>query len=249
MTHRADGGYATCENLDPRIQLGFVVLALAAVLTSASLKPPALLTGFGLVGACRQGIKIRELFRRSAAPVIMALVMLVTHVLFYGQTPLIYLDIGPVGLTGYLEGWRKGVTLVFRMTAGISLMLYLSTTTPVHRLIAAVRWFRLPQPLVEVLELAYRYLFVLREEAGRINQAQKARLGYAHWRVGLKSGSTLGGVVLIRAFDRGERLYQSMCCRGYRGQFAGPVTFSFTRSGLRHVFGLLLVLIVAVLIR
>lgn len=53
--------------------------------------------------------------------------------------------------------------------------------------------------LVELMELIYRFLFLLREEAARIQVAQKSRLGYQSIPQSLRSAGMLAGMVLLRA--------------------------------------------------
>ena len=81
----------------------------------------------------------------------------------------------------------------------------------------AARFFRCPPVLVELALIMYRYIFLLLEEGGRFRTAQKARLGFVDFRSGLSSAATLGGMLVLRTYDRAERSFAAMRCRGYRG--------------------------------
>lgn len=48
-----------------------------------------------------------------------------------------------------------------------------------------------------------------------MQEAQKVRLGYCNWRLSMNSLSILGACVIIRAYDRAERVYEAMLVRGY----------------------------------
>jgi cobalt/nickel transport system permease protein len=71
--------------------------------------------------------------------------------------------------------------------------------------------------LVELALIMYRYIFLLQEEGGRIRNAEKSRLGFVDTRAALRSSGILGGMLVLRTYDRAERSFAAMRCRGYRG--------------------------------
>jgi cobalt/nickel transport system permease protein len=64
---------------------------------------------------------------------------------------------------------------------------------------------------------AYRYIFVIFEDAQVIYNAQKNRLGYSGLRRGLNSFGTLTGSLVLKAFDRSHAITVAMIQRGYDG--------------------------------
>ena len=99
----------------------------------------------------------------------------------------------------------------------MSVLLFFSLTTPLPEMMRAAHFFRCPSVLVELALIMYRYIFLMFEEATRIRSSQKSRLGYASFQNTLRSFSTLGGMLLLRSYDRAERNFAAMRCRGYRG--------------------------------
>ena len=73
----------------------------------------------------------------------------------------------------------------------------------------------------------WRYLFVLVDETLRLLRAREARSGHSG-RTDLKAGGSLAwrarvtggmaGNLLVRSFDRGERIHAAMAARGYDGE-------------------------------
>ena len=76
----------------------------------------------------------------------------------------------------------------------------------------------MPQILVTVLLLIYRYLVLMLKEADRITQAYMLR---APGERGIKKSAwgSLAGQMLLRSMDRAQRVYESMMLRGFRGEF------------------------------
>ena len=64
---------------------------------------------------------------------------------------------------------------------------------------------------------AYRYIFVLFEDATVIYNAQKNRLGYSTMRRGVRSFGTLTGALTLKAFESSQHIAVAMLQRGYDG--------------------------------
>jgi cobalt/nickel transport system permease protein len=83
---------------------------------------------------------------------------------------------------------------------------------------AALSWLRVPRGLIEVAMFAWRYLFVLFDDAQVVYSAQKNRLGYAGYRRGFRSFGVLAGALVIKAFDSSQTITTAMVQRGYDGR-------------------------------
>ena len=203
---------------DPRLKL---VLALAALLmgvTSTRMSVSAILLLLALGTLILSGRNLSKVLMKLMPVGVLALVVFVTQVFLVGGTPWFSVELGFWQMTGYHEGVARGLLMAGHMLAGAALVVFLMETTSFAQLIFALAWFKVPHGLIEILTIAHRYLFVFGEEIDRVRKAQRMRLGYRNWRVGWKSAGTLGGMVILRAFEKSERLYKSMCSRGYRGQ-------------------------------
>jgi cobalt/nickel transport system permease protein len=93
----------------------------------------------------------------------------------------------------------------------------LGFVTPFTELMAALAWLRVPTVVIEIAHFAWRYLFLLFDDAKTIYGAQKNRLGYTGYRQGLRSFGTLTGSLVIKAFDNSRNVTTAMVQRGYDG--------------------------------
>ncbi len=129
----------------------------------------------------------------------------------------------PHSLWGLAWSWDpSGLLLAAVITLkanaiALALMALLATST-MNDLFHALAHLRVPTKLVQIFLFFYRYLHVLHREYHRLTQAMRARgftpgnnlhtyRSYAH----------LAGVLLVRSYDRAQRVYQAMLCRGYSG--------------------------------
>jgi cobalt/nickel transport system permease protein len=109
------------------------------------------------------------------------------------------------------------VTLVYRSFLCVAAVLLLAAVTPLGELTGQLRRMRVPGLFVMLFEMTYRYLGVLLGEASTMYTAYMLR---STERRGLQMrhmGSFVGQL-FIRSYDRAERIYGAMKCRGYGGQ-------------------------------
>ncbi len=86
----------------------------------------------------------------------------------------------------------------------------------------------------------YRYIFVIEQEYARLVRALKVRGFKARTDMHTyRTVANLFGVLLIRSFDRAERVYKAMLCRGFQGRFH---TLSLLSSTPRD-YGFLLIML------
>jgi cobalt/nickel transport system permease protein len=69
---------------------------------------------------------------------------------------------------------------------------------------------------VAVLALMSRYVYVLSDEAERLERARRSRSFGARRTLDWNSLATLVGQLFVRATNRAQRIYAAMCTRGWR---------------------------------
>lgn len=202
---------------DPRLKLVFVCISLLIIIAVTAVATQLFYLALFMVLLVASGRWRRRQVVRLLPLVGMALLLWGTQALWYGSHPWYRFRLLGYYVTLYQEGMRHGLVLALRVAAGGAALLYLTVTTEMTALLAAARWLRVPQPLLEIAGIAYRYIDVLGEEMSRIQQAQRMRLSGRDWRGRIRAAGLWVGTALLRAFDRSVALYRSMVCRGYHG--------------------------------
>ena len=124
----------------------------------------------------------------------------------------------PVG--GRLWGFdgaalAAAAALFFRALGAVGAMYFLALNTPVTDLTMCLGRLHVPRLLVELMELIYRFIFVLAETAANIRIAQESRLGYQGLGRSISSLGTLISMVFLRAWRKADRVYTALESRGY----------------------------------
>ncbi|NJB67120.1 cobalt/nickel transport system permease protein [Desulfobaculum xiamenense] len=118
------------------------------------------------------------------------------------------------------EGLELAGLITLKSNAIVIAFTALIATTPVPDLGHALRKLHVPDKLGWLLIFTYRHIFLIAQEYQRLNAAMKVR-GFRP-RTDLhtyRSYASLIGMVLVRSWDRSERVYQAMLCRGFNGTF------------------------------
>ena len=125
------------------------------------------------------------------------------------------LRVGSLVVSG---GVLSMVTLMLKGVLTVLASYLLIITTPIEKLCRALRMIHVPKIIVTELLLIYRYVTVLLAEANRITQAYSLRAP-GQKGVAFKAWGPLLGQMLLRSMDRAGVLYESMCIRGFIGEF------------------------------
>ena len=205
------------SRIDPRVKLLSAAALLVMVISCQRIAFPLLVCVLGLALCLSLGTPVRTLAFRFSEPLFIASTVLVLKLFFSGSVPLFSFAVAGFEMVGYRDGLMEGVRIASRIMGGVSLLAVVGFSTPFTELMAALSWLRVPQVLVDVALFAWRYLFLLLEDAQVVYNAQKNRLGYVGYRRGLSSFGTLAGVLVIKAFDNSQSITTAMVQRGYDG--------------------------------
>jgi len=122
-----------------------------------------------------------------------------------------------LGLTIYETGLIEMRNLIFKITLCVTLAIILTATTSTIELIYGMQKLKISPLLISIFSFAIRYIDVFIDELNRVKISMKSR-GYSE--KGLKNLQPIAfasGAMLIRGYERGERVYNSMISRGFNG--------------------------------
>ncbi len=138
---------------------------------------------------------------------------------FYSYGPFVATKQG-VALAGLITVKSNAIVLTLMALMG---------TIGVQDLGPAMQQLKIPTKLCHILLFTYRYIFVIHQEYITMRQAMSAR-GFApktnsHT---YRSYAWLVGMLLVKSWDRAERVFGAMNCRGFKGRFYSLTEFTTT---------------------
>jgi cobalt/nickel transport system permease protein len=209
-------GDSMIHRLDPRMRVGATVVYSFVVALSYQFPVliMALVLSAILISVSR--VRIKKVLKRIA--LVNTLIFLLWLVLPFTFNGEVLTRIGPFAV------YRPGVTLAAQITLKSNTILLaliaLIATMPFATLGHALHRLRVPQKIVHLLLMTYRYIFVIEQEYLRLMRAAKIR--------GFRPGTNINtyrtfsyliGMLFVRSAARAERVHQAMLCRGFKGKF------------------------------
>jgi cobalt/nickel transport system permease protein len=129
-------------------------------------------------------------------------------------------DAHTVVIAGFVisRGWITFLSIFIKCGLTVTASIILIATTGIDELASALRMLKIPRVFVLQLLLTYRYISILIEEVSRMTRAYSLR---APGQKGIKGNvwGSFAGQLLLRTFERAQRIYESMNLRGFTGEY------------------------------
>jgi len=217
-------GDSVIHRLDPRARV--ITAAAFSIVVAVSERfialLPAILVAVSFIFLARLSLK-RVCLRLLMVNLLILTLWLSLPFTFRGET---LFSLGP--LTATREGIGRAAALTVKSNAIIMTLMALIATMPVFTLGRALRYFHVPEKIVHLLSFTYRYIHVIHTEYSRLMNAIKIR--------GFNPGNNIHtyktyayivGMLLLKSYERANRVRTAMLCRGFRGKFYDLSEFSF----------------------
>jgi cobalt/nickel transport system permease protein len=137
--------------------------------------------------------------------------------------------VGPLAATR--EGLAYAALITIKSNAVILFIIALLSTSTTFAIIHALRHLKAPEKLVGLFFFTFRYFQVIHAEYLRLRDAMRIRCFTPGTNLHTyRTTAWLVGMLLVRSFDRSERVYQAMLCRGFNGRFWLLSHFHFHRA-------------------
>lgn len=114
------------------------------------------------------------------------------------------------------EGWSGYAFRVLKAYSAAFTLALLLASTPFAGILQGLERLHLPPLIVGILTFTYRFLYLLVDEAMRLNRALRARCGRTL--LSLKAFGGAWGSLFLRSCQRSERVYQALLARGFDGR-------------------------------
>ena len=171
----------------------------------------------GAACVCMGGVRLRDFCRMLRVPA--GFLVLATLTIFIGRYAPGTQMLAGISVGAWVYGVTpasaaQGVAICLRALGVVASVYFLAMNTPMTDITGVLRQLRVPELLVELMELIYRFIFVLYETMHRIRTAQTARLGYDGLRNAYHATGTLAAMLFVRAWNKSDRVYTALESRG-----------------------------------
>ncbi|MBW1729339.1 MAG: cobalt ECF transporter T component CbiQ [Deltaproteobacteria bacterium] len=235
-------GNSLLHQLDPRVKL--VSCTLFSIVMAICSTWQGLVLGLGL--ALTWTVLARLPIKHVLARLIMVngLIAILWLILPFAVRGQALFSVGP--FTATKQGLLYTLHITMRSNAIVLALLSLLATSSLFSLGHAMGKLGIPGKIVQLLLFAYRYIHVIQLEYRRLSNAIKIR-GFQP-KTNLHTYKTyayLIGMLLVKSYDRAERIRQAMICRGFCGRYYDLSEYRLKPRdmvlGICMIFGTLLI--------
>lgn len=244
------------QKVDPRVRLVTVIFLLAITALVRHIPTLVGLYAFTLMLAYFSRVPLVFFIKRVwlFVPFFTGLIVLPSIFnVFRPGDPLINLisfghpvRIGLIKLPETIAITRQGLTgaglIILRVGVSVSLAVLLTITSRWAELLKALRIFFIPRIFIMVLEMTYRYIFLLLTVITDMFVARKSRsVGEENSREKRSFLSAGIGALFGKAYYLSEEIHDAMISRGYTGE---AKTISVLRMTVQDVIWIILILLI-----
>jgi cobalt/nickel transport system permease protein len=231
------------HRLDPRAKiLGLLGVTVVAVTTPLSAWPVWACCGAVLVAVAALARVPPAVIGRRALPVLPVVLLAAAFIPFARAGEEVF-ALGPLSASD--AGLRALLAVSVKATIGTVSAVLLTCTASVPALLRGLEALRVPRVLTLVAAFAYRYLFVVADEARRMRTALAARGYRARTPLALAPLGRVVGALFLRSYARGERVYLAMLARGYAGAMPAAAPLRLARADRMFLAAVALALVPA----
>jgi len=200
----------------------FALSLLVASLMASTLLVPLLVL---IIGVALLGYSVRFRFPKVIGLIILEGVgiIVIGGLVIAIVTPgdvIWALDLLMFKITFSDAGLATATLVTLRALAGISVMLFFATSTPIPHFADMLVRLKVPKEFAEMMVMVYRYSFMLLDEAGRMHLAAQCRLGFRGRMNTLRTYAKMMVGMFIRSMETAERSNVGMQCRNYQNGVA-----------------------------
>ena len=122
----------------------------------------------------------------------------------------------------YLYATKSSISqalfLILKAFGAVSAMFMLTLSTPSNEIISALRKLHVPKLIVELMNMIYRYIFIMMDTQRKMKNSAESRLGYCYFKTSCLSFGGIASNLFIVSLKKANAYYDAMESRCYDGE-------------------------------
>ena len=167
-------------------------------------------------------IEFKDYIHFIKIPLVFLIISIVMILLTFSKDKdsLLYsINIGSLYIGVSNESIISSTRLFFRALSCLTCIYFIMLTTPFNQLIFVFKKLHLPDIVLEISMLMYRFIFIFMEEVADIRKSQELRFGYINLKNGYNSFGLLVNMLFKRMMIRYDEMSIALDMKLYDGTF------------------------------
>jgi cobalt/nickel transport system permease protein len=235
-------GNSFFHRLDPRVKFIITIPYIFVIAVMRATNGPFLALMISLLMIVFSRISFKKLIGRLIVVNTFILVLWIFLPFSYPGDTIFHIG----SLKATREGFLYVLSITLKANAIVLATIAILGTSEVFSLAHALVHLRVPNKLIHLFFFFYRYISVLHEEYTRLRNAMTIRCFRPKTSMHTyKTYAYLTGMLIVRSYERSQRIYKAMLCRGFNGNF--NIISHFRLKKVDVIFCLLMVLITLIM--
>lgn len=116
------------------------------------------------------------------------------------------------------NGIRNALKVVLKAFGAVSAMYMLVLSTPASEIILVLRQMHVPKMVIELMNMIYRFIFIIMDVQCKMKNSAQSRLGYCDFKTSCYSFGNIARNLLIVSLKKANAYYDALISRGYQGE-------------------------------
>ena len=206
---------------NPMFKVFFALTVLVVCIAMDSLYVSLfILVTMGYLTVVRGRIPLHQYISTLTIPIVFVVVGSLTIALNFARSPIgeFNLSLGFCYLYTSRADLYRMFSLMAKAMAAVSALFMMTLSTPSGEIISVMRKVHVPKLFVELMNMIYRYIFVIMETNRKMHDSAESRLGYVDYRTSVKSFSGTASNLLVVSLKKANAYYDALVSRGYDGE-------------------------------
>ena len=206
------------QSINPLAKIVAIVAMIVASLFIFNLSYLATLCIIPILLTVSSKIPLTHFFSRTALIPVFAAVISIPILFLTSGSPIASANIGLTTLTITSEGISRFLVFTIRVWFCVASLTLMILSTGFDKMLQLLSTIKVPNVIVQLFGLTYRYFFVSIHEVQSVLIAKEARTYVNKQTLNMQALKDLGSVVatlFIRTYERSERVYLAMKARGF----------------------------------
>ena len=200
------------KNVNPQLKIIFSLIMLFLSISFDNISI-SIFIGFSMILVLNIVCKLRlhQILKLMEIPVFFIIISCITIILQFKTSPEFTIFVTK-------ESFISGIAQFFKAYSAITCLYFLNVTTKMTDIIYTLQKIKIPNIIIELMYLIYRYLFLLFEIQNKMIISANSRLGYISYKTKWYTFVHIAGNVLITSFKRSSKCFDAMESRCFEGK-------------------------------
>lgn len=174
----------------------------------------------GYITVKKGGIPFWEYLHILSIPLVFIFLGTISIGIEFSNVPMgkYSVSLGFIYLYTTMDKGKEMLFLILKVFAAISSLQMLTLSTPSYEIISFLRKVHIPNLIIQLMSLIYRFIFIIFESYRQMKNAAESRLGYCDFKTSCYTFGRIAGNLLLVSLKKATAYYNAMESRCYDGE-------------------------------